>query len=90
RKPGGASRRHAQVVPDFQAGNADMLLMKWARPTLRGMHATSRKLPAHGVPIRLSASNTGRGHCRARICISPRPGRNGLGAVLIAVIPSFR
>ena len=62
-----------------------MLLMKWARPTLRGMHATSRKLPAHGVPIRLSASNTGRGHCRARICISPRPGRNGLGAVLFGL-----
>jgi hypothetical protein len=43
-------RRHAQAVPDFQTGNADMPLMKWARPTLRGMHAASRKLlviPAH-------------------------------------------
>ena len=50
RKPGGAVRRHAQAVPDFQTGNADMPLMKWARPTLRGMHAASRKLlviPAH-------------------------------------------
>ena len=43
RKPGGAVRRHAQAVPDFQAGNADMSLMKWARPTLRGMHTASRK-----------------------------------------------
>ena len=30
--------------------------------------------------------NTGRGHCRARILRPPRPGRNGLGAVLVAVI----
>jgi len=33
----------------------------------------------------LLALNTGRGHRRARICISPRPGRNGLGAVLIGL-----
>ncbi|EPY8489865.1 hypothetical protein [Pseudomonas aeruginosa] len=46
-------------------------------------------LALHGsVLIRLLALNTGRGYCRARICVSPRPGRNGLGAVLIAVIPS--
>ena len=39
---------------------------------------------------RLLALNTGRGHCRTRISRPPRPGRNGLGAVLIAVIPSSR
>jgi hypothetical protein len=34
-----------------------MPLMKWARPTLRGMHAASRKLlviPAHGGRLRLA------------------------------------
>lgn len=43
-----------------------------------------------GVLIGLLAFNTGRGHRRARIFAFPRPGRNGLGAVLIAVIPSSR
>jgi hypothetical protein len=35
--------------------------------------------------VRLLALNTRRGHCRARICVSPRPGRNGLGAVLFGL-----
>jgi hypothetical protein len=28
RKPGGASRQHAQAVPDFQARNANVRLME--------------------------------------------------------------
>jgi len=43
-----------------------------------------------GVLNRLLAFDTGRGHCRGRIFRPPRPGRNGLGTVLIAVIPSSR
>ena len=48
-------------------------------------------LALHGsVLVRLLALNTGRGHGRAGLCVSPRPGRNGLGAVLTMIIPSFR
>ena len=38
-----------------------------------------------GVLVWLLVLNTGRGYCRARIGFSPRPGRNGLGAVPIAL-----
>ena len=65
-------------------------------PAIAGREARSRQRrrlncrDGGGVLIRLLALNTGRGHCRARILRPPRPGRNGLGAVLIAVIPSSR
>src|SRR3546814_20471822 len=65
-------------------------------PAIAGREARSRQRrrlncrDGGGVLIRLLALNTGRGHCRARTLRPPRPGRNGLGAVLNAVIPSPR
>ena len=65
-------------------------------PGIAGREARSRQRrrlncgDGDGVPIRLCAWNTGRGHCRARILRPPRPGRNGLDAVLNAIITSSR
>lgn len=44
RKPGGASRRHAQSVPDFQARNANVRLMESELSVLlRAIQAAGRK-----------------------------------------------
>ena len=44
RKPGGASRRHAQAVPDFQARNANMRLTESELSVLlRAIQAAGRE-----------------------------------------------
>ena len=91
----GYARGKSKTAGDSRALRA-LRLAGPCGPAIAGREARSRQRrrlncrDGGGVPIRLRAWNTGRGHCRARILRPPRPGRNGLGAVLNAVISSSR
>ena len=91
----GYARGKSKTAGDSRALRA-LRLAGPCGPAIAGREARSRQRrrlncrDGGGVPIRLRAWNTGRGHCRARFFDPAGPRSNELGPVLIAAIPSSR
>ncbi|AZU56135.1 hypothetical protein CFM90_07785 [Ralstonia solanacearum] len=81
RKPGGAARRHAQVVPDFQERNGHMRLLELALSEHRAMQAMGHELLlddsayARALTASLMRAGISRAGCSAKSTPPPEPSR---------------